>query len=238
MRVAVMSDVHGFDLALGAVLADLAGQGDIAETIVAGDLCEVGPAPAAVLDLLRDGVFTVLTGNTDRDLVEAADETHPGGEIRYALDQIGDEGIAYLAGLPFARRITPPGGTSPDDDLLAVHANPRDLDGKLHPEMSDRELRETIGETKAAAIVFGHVHIAYTRTLGSTLLADVSAVGNPKDRDLRAKYGLFAWDDRARRWSVEIRRVPYPLEATEAQIRASGLPDPERTIRKLVKASY
>lgn len=238
MRVAVMSDIHGFDLALEAVLADHAEQGEFAETIVAGDLCEVGPAPGAVLDVLRSRPFIVLTGNTDRDLVEAATAPRPGRETRYALDQIGDEGIAYLAGLPFARRVTPPGGASPDDDLLAVHANPHDLDRKLHPAMSDRELRETIGETRAAAIAFGHVHIAYTRTLGSMLLADVSAVGNPKDRDLRAKYGVFTWNARSHIWNAEIRRVPYPLEATEAQMRAGGLPDAEGAIRKLNKASY
>ena len=238
MRVAVMSDIHGFDLALATVLEDLAGQGEVAETIVAGDLCEVGPAPAAVLDVLRARRLTVLSGNTDRDLVEASAAGRTSGEIGFALNEIGEEGVRYLAGLPLSRRITPPGGTSPADDLLAVHANPWDLDRKLHPEMSDRALREIVGDAKAAVIAFGHVHIAYVRRLDQTLLADVSAVGNPKDGDLRCKYGLFAWDEAARRWDVEIRRLPYPLEATEAQIRASTLPDPSRTLRKLLKASY
>ncbi len=47
MRVAVMSDIHGFNLALETVLADLDAQGPFDEVIVAGDLCEVGPGPAA-----------------------------------------------------------------------------------------------------------------------------------------------------------------------------------------------
>ena len=238
MRVAVMSDIHGFSLALEVVLGDLGNQGAIAETIVAGDLCEVGPAPAAVLDILRRSDYTVLQGNTDRDLVEAASEGWGTGDIHFALEQIGDSGVEYLAGLPFSRRITPPGGASPDDDLLAVHANPRDLDNKLHPELSDRELREVLGEARAAVVAFGHVHIAYTRQVGATLLADVSAVGNPKDQDLRCKYGLLTWDEEDRRWDVEIRRLSYPLEATVAQIRDSDLPNPERTVRKLLKASY
>lgn len=233
-----MSDVHGYDLALATVLADIAAGEPVDETIVAGDLCEVGPAPAAVLDLLRRGRFTVLLGNTDRDLVEASEDGPSGAAERYALDQIGEAGVAYLASLPLARRITPPGGTSPDDDLLAVHANPHDVDDRLHPAMSDRELREVLGETRAAVVAFGHVHIAYTRQLGPTLLADVSAVGNPKDRDLRCKYGRFTWDAPTRGWQAEIRRLPYPLEATAEQILASNLPDPERTLRKLKQASY
>ncbi len=238
MRVAIMSDVHGFDLALATVLDDIEAGEPVDETVVAGDLCEVGPAPAAVLDVLRRGPFTVLLGNTDRDLVEAATGGPSGAGARYALDQIGDAGIAYLASLPLSRRISPPGGISPDDDLLAVHANPHDVDNRLHPRMSDRELREVLGATRAAVVAFGHVHIAYTRQLGPILLADVSAVGNPKDRDLRCKYGLFTWDVAARRWQVEIRRLPYPLEETAEQILGSDLPDPEQTLRKLKRASY
>jgi len=242
MRVAVMSDIHGFNLALETVLDDLAQQGPLAETIVAGDLCEVGPGPAEVLDILRAGTYTVLQGNTDRDLVEMArgagllDRARRWGN--HVLDEIGDEGIEYLGDLPFSRRITPPGGTSPDDDLLAVHANPHDLDRKLDPEMSDRELREVLGDTRAAVVAFGHIHICYTRRLETTLLADVSAVGNPKDGDLRCKYGLFTWDETARAWHAELRKLPYPLDETAAQIRASSLPNAEKVLAKLIKASY
>lgn len=238
MRIAVMSDIHGFDLALDAVLGDLARQGEVAEIVVAGDLCEVGPAPASVLRTLAAGRYTVLQGNTDRDLVAAAARGTASGGARFALEQIGEAGVDYLASLPFSRRITPPGGSSPADDLLAVHANPHDLENRLHPEMSDRELRDVLGGTRAAVVAFGHVHIAYTRRVDDTVLVDVSAVGNPKDRDLRCKYGLFTWDEADRAWVVEIRRVPYPLAETAAQIAASGLPDPERTLRQLERASY
>jgi hypothetical protein len=187
---------------------------------------------------LRARPCTVLTGNTDRDLVEAARTGWGPGAIRYALDQIGEGGIAYLAGLPFSRRITPPGGVTPEDDLLAVHANPHNLDDRLDPAMSDEDLLAVIGETRAAVIAFGHIHIAYTRRVGTTLLADVSAVGNPKDGDLRCKYGLFTWNASTRTWAAELRRLDYPLTATAAQIRSSNLPDPERTLAKLLRASY
>lgn len=238
MRIAVMSDVHGFSLALEAVLADLAAVGGADETIVAGDLCEVGPAPAAVLGILQAGSATVLQGNTDRDLVEAAGEGGASAGVRFALAEIGEAGVAYLTERPFARRVTPPGGSSPDDDLLAVHANPWDLERRLHPSMSDRELRDVLGTTRAAVVAFGHVHIAYSRVVDGTLLVDVSAVGNPKDGDLRCKYGLFNWDRQRRCWAAEIRRVEYPWAETAAQIRRSGLPSPERTLRKLERASY
>ena len=239
MRIAVLSDIHGFSLAFQTVLDDLERSGPFDEVIVAGDLCAVGPDPAGVLALLgRHPAFTVLTGNTDRDLVEAAGSRDAGGADRFALREIGEDEVAYLANLVFSRRITPPGGTAPLDDLLAVHANPHNLDEKLTPEMSDRAAREVIGDTRAAVLAFGHHHVAFERRVDGMVLVDVSAVGNPKDGDLRCKYGVFTWDEVARAWSVEQRKLPYPLDETEDQIRASGLPDPDKTFRKLRQASY
>jgi predicted phosphodiesterase len=238
MRVAVMSDIHGFSLALETVLADFDAQGPFDEVIAAGDLCEVGPAPAEVLDLLQRYDVAAVLGNTDFDIVVAAGEGGGSAADRYAVEQIGPAGIDYLQSLPFSRRATPPGGTSPDDDLLVVHANPHNLHDKLDLQASERELREALGDVRAAAIAFGHLHVSHTRQLDGLLLVDVSAVGNPKDGDLRCKYGILTWDESARTWQAELRKLDYPLAATEAQIRASGLPDPEKVIRQLVRASY
>jgi len=235
VRIAVMTDIHGFSLAFQTVLDDLDKQGPFDEIIVGGDHCEVGPAPADVLDMLREHKFTVLQGNTDADLVEEA-KLNPNGN--FSLQQIGDEGIAYLASLDFDRRITPPGGTSPEHDLLAFHANPHDLTTPLYPDLGDKEVLNVIGDVRAAVMAFGHVHICYERRIGDLLLVDVSGVGNPKDTDLRCKYGIFTWDEPSKTWSVEIRKLPYPLEETAEQIRNSDLPKPEKTLKKLLKASY
>jgi predicted phosphodiesterase len=238
MRVAVMSDVHGFNLALETVLADLEEQGPFDQVVVAGDLCEVGPAPAKVLELLGARDFVVVQGNTDLDIVVAARNGGGTEEEEYAIKQIGPGGVEYLAGLPFSHRVTPPGGKSPEDDLLVVHANPHNLTDKLDPALSDERLREIIGETRAAAIAFGHIHICYVREVEGMVLVDVSAVGNPKDGDLRCKYGIFMWDEESQSWQAELRKIAYPLEATAEQILGSGLPEPEKVLRKLMRASY
>ena len=241
MRVVVMSDIHGFNLALETVIADLdaeTGREPVSAVIVAGDLCEGGPGPAETLALLHARGYTLLRGNTDQGLVEQSLTSSSDASAHFALDQIGPDGVKMLAALPFDHRITPPGGSSPDDDLLVVHANPHNVEDKLLPDASDRALREVIGETRAAVIAFGHHHVCYTRRLDDYLLVDVSAVGNPKDGDLRCKYGLLTWDEQTKRWDAEIRRLDYPIEATTAQIRASDLPDPDATLRKLLRASY
>ncbi|MGH2558338.1 MAG: metallophosphoesterase family protein [Thermomicrobiales bacterium] len=238
MRIAVMSDIHGYNLALETVLRDLDEQGPFDEVVVAGDLCVAGPGPREALDLLRARDWTVLQGNGDAEVAEAGERGRVSATVRYVIEQIGPDGVKYLAALPFSRRITPPGGESPADDLLVVHANPHNVRDKFRPEMSDRELRQVMGDIAAAAIAFGHHHICYTREVDGTLLVDVSAVGNPRDGDLRCKYGVLTWDGETRRWSAELRKLPYPLAETESQIMSSSLSHREEVLRYLLRASY
>lgn len=238
MRIAVLSDIHGFSIALDRVLARIDESGPFDAVVVAGDLCEVGPAPAEVLDILRSRDVVVIQGNTDFDIVDAARTGDGYGAVKYAIEQIGSVGVDYLARLPFSHRISPPGGAGERDDLLIVHANPHNLLDRMEPTASDRELRERIGDVNASAIAFGHYHVCFVRTVDETLLVDVSAVGNPKDGDLRCKYGVLTWDAERRRWSAELVKLPYPLDETEEQIRDSDLPNPEKVFKKLKRASY
>jgi predicted phosphodiesterase len=238
MRVAVMSDIHGFSHALDVVRKDLEEQEPFDEIVVAGDLCVVGPDPQGVVDTIREEKWTAIQGNTDFDLVEAAEWATGIDELGYWVDSLSEDAMDFVASMPFSHRIMPPGGTGPQHELLIVHANPHNLYDVLDPRVTDRELREVIGDEPAGTIVFGHIHIAYIRHVAGTMLVDVSAVGNSKDGDLRCKYGILNWDENTQRWTAEIRRLDYPLDETEAQIRASDIPDPEKVIRKLKKASY
>jgi predicted phosphodiesterase len=238
MRVAVLSDIHGFDLAFETVLADLDATAPYDAVVVAGDLCETGPNPARVLELIQERGFQAVQGNTDADITEIGYQGEGEDAVRYAQEQIGDAGIAFLAGLPQEVRITPPGGASPDDDLLVFHANPHDQMQALDPGYSDRELWHILQPVQARAVAFGHIHICYTREVNGILLVDVSAVGNPKDGDLRCKYGVLTWDGSSRAWSAELRKLPYPLEETEKEMRESGMPKWEKAFKKLRRASY
>jgi predicted phosphodiesterase len=238
MRVAIMSDIHGFNLALEVVRQDIAESGPFDQIVVAGDLAVVGPDPQAVIDTIREEGWIAIEGNTDHDLVEAAEWATDLEELQYWIEHLSDDAIDYLATLPFSHRITPPGAQGPEHELLVVHANPHELMTPLNPALPDRELREIIGDETAGTIVFGHIHIAYIRHVDGRLLVDVSAVGNSKDGDLRVKYGILTWDENTLRWTAEIRRLPYPLQETEEQIRASGMADAEQVIEKLKHASY
>src|ERR671932_2834395 len=129
--VAVLSDIHGNLAALDAVLDDLAAQPHDA-TVIAGDLAVNGPYPAEVLARVRALGVPVISGNTERFLVEADDDL----VVRWTREQLREDDLAYLAALPFEHRITPQGRVSPADDLLIVHATPTDVNATLFTERS------------------------------------------------------------------------------------------------------
>lgn len=234
LNIAVISDIHGYSIALDRVLADIA-KYDIDHIVIAGDLVESGPDPIGVLERVVDLDCTVIQGNTDYDI---AKQHRHSKTAAWTESQIGWAGREFLLSLPFEHRITPPGADSARQDLLVVHANPDDFMRPIAPDSTEDELADLIGETKAGVIAFGHIHIAYTRDFGDMKLIDVSAVGNPKDGDLRSKWGQVTWDDEARSWTTELHYVEYPLEETEAQFYASGIPKPDKKLKKLKKASY
>ncbi|MEZ4531742.1 MAG: metallophosphoesterase family protein [Thermomicrobiales bacterium] len=238
MRVAIMSDIHGFDLAFQAVLEDIDRNGPFDLIAVAGDLCVIGPRPDAVVRIARERNLVVVKGNTDVALVQGARFGSDDPEVRYAAPLLGDEGLSWLNALPFEVRVSPPGSTGPHDDLLIVHANPQNLTDALDPLLPDVELLRLIGWTEASMIAFGHIHICYIRQVGRFLLMDVSAVGNSKNHDLSSKWGIATWDETDRRWTAELQSVPYPLEETRAEILACGVPSAKRVIRKLEQAAY
>lgn len=234
LNIAVISDIHGYSLAFDRVLQDIADH-DIEHIVVAGDLVESGPDPQGVLERIAERDLVVIQGNTDYDI---AKQNRDSKLAAWTERQIGDIGRRYLLELPFDHRVTPPGADSPWQDLLVVHANPWDFNQAIPPDASQEDLDYLVGATKAGVLAFGHIHIAYTRDLPNMKLIDVSAVGNPKDGDLRSKWGHLTWDPESLTWSTELRYVEYPVEETEAQIRASGIPKPEKRIKRLKDASY
>lgn len=233
--VRILSDVHGNVEALRAVLNDPAAPA-CDETVVAGDLVLFGPRPVEALALVRALAAPTIAGNTDRDVVQAPDA--PG--VAWARAAIAGDGVAYLAGLPFDHRISPPGGRSPADDLLIVHATPADVNGVLTVEpdaFGERSLTPTaeaerlLAGAQAALIVSGHVHYASEGVAAGRRFASIGAVGFPFDGDPRAAYAIAWWD--GGRWGLEHRRAVYDHEAVAAEVAACGAPFAAQSARRL-----
>jgi predicted phosphodiesterase len=236
MRIAVISDIHGNQIALEAVLADLRAQPAVDQIVIAGDLCLNGPRPREVLEIVQGLACPVIKGNVDEEVLTQAPTKgqKKRDTIAWTRAQIGATGLAYLRSLPFAYRVPNEHGSA----LLVVHANPRDLEEAIAPDASDAELERLLAPLDAdiGALAFGHLHIPYVRRWRHLLLADVASCGLPRDGDQRAAYGILTWY--ASDWEAEIRRVTYDVRAVVRQIRQSGMPAAEKRIKTLLDARY
>jgi len=239
--VVVLADVHGNASALRAVLDGLAGQAF--DTLVfAGDLVLNGPRPAEALDTVRALNMPTIQGNADRYV---CDPNHPDPGVQWARERLDAAAIAYLSKLPFAHRVTPPGGESPNDDLLVVHATPTDVEAVLTLE-PDRfgllkvtpqpEAERLLGTSQADLILAGHLHYASSGTIGDRRCATVGSVGFPYDGDVRAAYARAVWDGIS--WEVEHCRVSYDHLQVAAEVERSGFPFAANSAERLRRAQF
>jgi predicted phosphodiesterase len=197
MRLGVLSDIHGNDVALRAVLADAAGC-QVDRWWVLGDLVLFGPRPAEVLELLRQlPQVEMLRGNTDRYVLTgeqpaphatAADAAGSADLVaRYGLmaagigwtrGVLGQAGLLdMLTGLPRHLRREMPDGTR----VLGVHASPDADDGPgIEPGTSAEQLTRLLAGCAADVVVGGHTHLPDDRLVGQVRALNPGSAGLPR----------------------------------------------------------
>ena len=246
MRVAVFSDVHGNLTALEAVLADIEQQAADA-VVFAGDLCVAGPRPSECLERVWQMEIPGVYGNTDHWLLGI---TVPPDRVKpmcdWALAQLNDEQQDWLRSLPLTHRISPTGRNS--DDLLIVHANPKDAYWLIFPSeeeqmawygrirQPDSDLDEWLAGTEAAVLVYGHLHVPNIRHWHNLVLANISSVNLPGDNDARAKYGLLTWENG--RWHIEQRRVAFDVSQEIAAFKQVQPPGWENFVQTITEKGF
>lgn len=234
MRVAVLSDIHGYLIALDAVLQDLDASGPFDHIVVAGDLCVFGPRPKEVLDRLRELPCEIVQGNTDLWLVDSGslpDDESVRDAVEWTKAQLDEDDLSLIRELSFSYEIAP----APGHSLLAVHANPHDLVAVINPDTDIGELTRLTENVMAEVLVFGHIHIPFVRRTGGLTLANVGSVGVPLDGDPRSSYASFVWD--GNQWNISHHRVEHDLDATVADMRKRRMPHVKDRIRILRNAS-
>ena len=241
MKLGIIADIHGNDVALRAVLAD-ADRFLVDRWWALGDLVLFGPRPAEVLALLRGlpGI-EMLRGNTDRyvltgeqpaphatladaaqsvDLIQRYAAMAAGiGWTRGVLDQAGL--IETLVSLPAHLHLRLPNGAT----VLGVHASPPADDGPgIDPVISDDELGRLLAGSGADIVVGGHTHAVTDRMTGGIRALNPGSTGLPRTRGV-ASWLLLEADGDA--MTVTHRSVPFDAGAVITDLRARNHPNAE-----------
>ena len=235
MRYLVLSDIHANLEALDAVL-DTAGEG-WDTVLVLGDLVGYGADPNAVVDRVRAiRNATVIRGNHDKvgaGLESVAGFNHLARQaIVWTTKALTPANRAWVAALPAGPLVV-------DATVEICHGSPFDEDVYI---FDDLDARRSFGVMQRPLCVFGHTHVPaafqfdmdlrhmpqprgpeYRITLypSSRYLVNCGAVGQPRDGDPRAAYGVIDTGDQ----TVTVHRVAYDVGTAQTKIVKAGLPE-------------
>lgn len=210
MPLALVSDVHGNDTALAAVVEELERLG-IERVVCLGDAVQGGPQPAEVLDRLAELGWPVILGNADAFLLEVPEGSPEWGEEQlerraWTLGQLSADHLDQI------RSFVPTLDVQLADGfvLRAFHGSPRSYDDIVLPETPDAEAERILGGSGADLLAGGHTHLQWARYVDGALYVNPGSVGfaydrfddDPSPKNL-AEYAIVNGG------SVEFRRVPW-----------------------------
>jgi predicted phosphodiesterase len=236
MRIGILGDIHGNMEALCAVVAALREE-RVDTWVQVGDIVGYGPEPSACIDLVRElGCITCL-GNHDAAVLGLLDTAYFNNFARVAIHwtvpRMRPADFEFLRNLQLVVK---------RPEFTVVH-------GTLHlPDqfgyvISAVEAIESLEQQETRLCFVGHSHVPaiYMRRDASPheivvkpqsevevsyrgfdrVLMNVGSVGQPRDEDPRAAYGLvdteleIAW----------VKRTQYDIPGVQRKIRLAGLPE-------------
>ena len=235
MRYLVLSDIHANIDAFDTVLEHAEGRWDRA--IVLGDLVGYGAEPNAVVDRVRSlQPLAVIRGNHDKVACGIDD----GSEFNYVarLAALWTGRVLTAGNLEYLRAL-PMGPVEIDAVTEICHGAPFDED---HYIFDPGDAQMALDAARHPLCLYGHTHLPaiFKRVedvfegappygdqetvvplqRGARYLVNVGSIGQPRDGDARAGYGVL--DDETR--ELRLFRVPYAVQKAQQKIIAAGLP--------------
>lgn len=228
---AVMSDLHGNFEAARRVFEDIDSQ-HVDAIYCLGDVVGYGPQPQECCDLLRERNVNLVQGNHEQGLINIHYLTTFNQPARDALrktrEMITDETYEWLVSHP--KSMVEHGcrfvhGTPPDSvneyiwkhsttmgEVFARYAEAVCFVGHTHDLM--RFTFDNGHASEKLPLPEGNTHLDHHKRH----LINIGSVGQPRDGDNRAKYGLFNPKTR----TLTMRFVKYDIKKTADLIRQRG----------------
>jgi len=189
MKIGVLSDIHGNDIALEAVLSDASSMG-VEHLLVLGDIVGYYYNPDKVLMQLQGWSYDMIAGNheqmmkqsiKDQNYLEKVTSKYGSG-VKIALQKLTAEQIGYLGDLPEYMKVI-----LDNVDIGLYHGSPRDTDEYIYPD-AELDLLKKISYVQHDYILMGHTHYPMCTHIGNTILLNPGSVGQPRDIG-----GLASW---------------------------------------------
>jgi len=232
MRVALLSDLHGNDVAFRAVLADIRKQG--ADQIVClGDIATLGAQPQRTVELLLELNCPCIMGNHDAFLLKPellkayTSAAAVIDSVNWCREQLSREALVYFA--TFKPILEMPLG--PNSTLLLYHGSPRSNMEDILATTPPEQLDVLLGERRATVMAGGHTHLQMLRQHRGGLVLNAGSVGMPfKEYVAGGRPTLLAHAEYAvveqtgDVVSVALHRVPVDRRALQNSVAESGNP--------------
>jgi len=178
MRVALISDLHGSEFALNAVLADIARTG-VDQIVCLGDVVTLGPRPREVLGRLAELGCICILGNhdefmLDERLIRSYSEVPIIVEaVDWCRAQLSAGELSFIAS--FSRRFELKLNNS--GTLLLFHGTPESNMTDLLATTPAERVDELLGGRRATVMAGGHTHLQMLRQHRGILIVNPGSVG-------------------------------------------------------------
>lgn len=221
MRLALVSDIHGNELAFDAVLADARRTG-FDQLACLGDVATLGPRPSAILARLRDLGCPCILGNHDEFMLDP--------QLVHTYTQIPQ----IVASVDATREALSPADltlirgfqrTLRFDDVLLFHGTPRSNMEDLLAVTAAERVDEMLDGQRAQVLAGGHTHLQMLRQHRGMLIVNPGSLGLPFREYVsggppailaHAEYAIV--DVRKGVVSVDLRRVTLDRVALASQL--------------------
>lgn len=241
-RVAVISDMHGNDLAFEAVETDIEKHG-VDQIVCLGDAIQGGPQPAAVVKRLRRLNCPVVMGNADAWLIsgeETADEGIPPERLKkmeeirlWSLSQLAEHDLAFIANFQPTVTIQ----LEDELELLCFHGSPTSFNEVILPAAPEAEIQKILGSYGGRILTGGHTHAQQIRRLDKYFFFNPGSIGfayshnQPNDQFLADPWAEYAiLTTKNGQISLAFHRVPFNTNELIRIYRESRRPFAEEAI--------
>lgn len=192
MKIGIVSDIHGNDIALEAVLKEASIKG-VEHLLVLGDLVGYYYRPDKVLRMLKKWPNDMIQGNHERMLKAALGDPGAAQEIkkRYgsgieiALERLTKEEIEELINLPESKNVV-----FENVSFNLFHGAPWDGNFYVYPD-AEKDILDKAASLDADFVLLGHTHHPLRYEKDGTILLNVGSVGQARDESGAACWGII-----------------------------------------------